>query len=93
MSLAFTTAGRVAFRVTIRPTAVSYARFAEAVFRTKARVSHTTQTSKECRAIVWLKVTVVPQFENLCSPLDFSFLDARELIRGVPDTTTEEVGE
>jgi hypothetical protein len=83
MGLAFSTSGRVSFQVTIQPTAVALSRFARAVFRTGARVSHATRvSSKEYRAVVWLKVVSVPTFENLCAPMAFDFIAIRDLIQG-----------
>jgi hypothetical protein len=91
MGLAFSTAGRAAFRVTIKPTSVGLGRFAQAVFRTEARVSHATRISTtEYRAIVWLKVAAIPTFESLCLPESFDFIATRDLIRGGPDQSTDE---
>lgn len=91
MAIAFTTAGRVAFRVTIQPTQSNLGRFSNAVFNTEARVSHIQRvSSKEWQAVVWLKVTFVPQFENLCAPDNFEFLSTRDLVRGLPKTRGDE---
>jgi len=84
MALSFSTEGRVAFRVVIAPTQVPLGRFANAVFRTNARVSHVERLSaKKWQAVVWLRTTKVPQFENLCVPMEFEFLSVRELARNV----------
>jgi len=94
MGLAFSTSGRVAFRVTIQPAQVALSRFANACFRTEARVSHMERdSSKEWSAVVWLKTTMIPQFENLCDPLAFDFMSTRDLIREVvkdPETELDE---
>lgn len=84
MSVAFSTAGRVAFRVTIEPKKVALARFSEAVFRADARVSLVTRTNpREWHAVVWLKAVRIPTFENVCLPDAFEFMSTREVIRGV----------
>jgi hypothetical protein len=91
MGLAFSTAGRIAFRVTVRPTSVGLGRFAAAVFRTEARVSHAIRISTtEYRAVVWLKVASVPLFESLCRPESFDFIATKDLIRGNLDEPTDE---
>lgn len=83
MGLAFSTSGRVAFQVTVKPTSVALSRFAQAVFKTGARVSHATRVSTtEWRAVVWLKVVTVPTFESLCLPMSFEFIATRDVPRG-----------
>ena len=82
MSIAFTTEGRVAFRVKITPRVINLSKLIEAVFRTGARVSHAEIVSPtEWQAIVWLKVTSVPKFESLALPKSFEFVATRELLR------------
>ena len=94
MGLAFSTSGRVAFRVILQPTQVALSRFANACFRTEARVSHMERVStKEWSAVVWLRTTTIPQFENLCDPLAFDFMSTRDLIREVAEDPDAELDE
>ena len=83
MSIAFSTEGRVAFRVTVTPRVTNLSKLIEAVFRTEARVSHAEVVSPtEWSAIVWLKVVNVPRFESLALPKKFEFVATRDLIGG-----------
>lgn len=82
MSIAFTTAGRIAFRVKIIPTTVNLGRLATAVFKTEARVSHVERpTPREWSAVVWLRPFRVPAFEHICKPISFEFISTRDVIR------------
>lgn len=93
MSISFSTEGRVAFRVTVSPTPINLGRFAQAVFQTSARVSHAKKVSpRSWQAIVWLKAAKIPQFENLCSPVEFQFVSTRSLARNqIKDPPSESV--
>lgn len=83
MSIAFSTEGRVAFRVTITPRVVNLSKLIEAVFKTGARVSHAEVVSPtEWSAIVWLKVVNVPRFESIALPKQFEFVATRDLVGG-----------
>lgn len=80
MGLAFTSAGRVSFQVTIGTDATALRRFANAVFKTGARVSHASKISSlEYQAVVWLKIVSVPMFKSLCAPMSFDFIASRDL--------------
>lgn len=81
MSIAFSTEGRAAFRVTVTPRAFNLSKLIEAVFKTGARVSHAEVISPtEWTAIVWLKVVSVPRFDSLAKPKSFEFIPTRELL-------------
>lgn len=81
MSISFSTAGRVAFKVTIDPSLTGLSRLIEAVFKTGARLSHAEIVSKkEWSAIVWLKVSDVPRFELTSRPKNFEFFATREVV-------------
>jgi hypothetical protein len=83
MSIAFSTEGRVAFRVTVTPRVPNLSKLIEAVFKTGARVSHAEIISPtEWQAIVWLKVVSVPRFESIALPKGFEFVATRDLLRG-----------
>lgn len=83
MSIAFSTEGRVAFRVTVTPRVSNLSKLIEAVFKTGARVSHAEVISPtEWSAIVWLKVVSVPRFESLALPKRFEFVATRDLLGG-----------
>lgn len=83
MSIAFSTEGRVAFRVTITPRAVNLSKLLEAIFKTGARVSHAEVVSPtEWTAIVWLKVVSVPRFDSIAKPDIFESVETQELLGG-----------
>lgn len=83
MSLNFTTAGRVAFWVTVTPRVHNLSRLIEAVFRTGARVSHAEILGPmEWRALVWLKVSSVPRFEHIALPSSFEHVSVSDVIKG-----------
>lgn len=81
LSISFSTAGRVAFKVTITPSPTELSRLLEAVFKTEARLSHAEIVSKkEWTAVVWLKVNEVPKFELISRPKNFEFFATREVV-------------
>ena len=83
MSIAFSTEGRVAFRVTVTPRVTNLSKLIEAIFKTGARVSHAEVVGPtEWSAIVWLKVVSVPRFESLALPKKFEFIATRDLVGG-----------
>ena len=50
-------------------------------------------STKEWSAVVWLRTTTIPQFENLCDPLAFDFMSTRDLIREVAEDPDAELDE
>lgn len=85
MTIAFTAAGRVPFRVTVTPTPVNLSRFARALFKSHARVSDSDvgdRSNLPWVAIVWLKPSLVPVFENICQPQGFVLLSNQEILLG-----------
>lgn len=88
--MGFSSEGRVTFRVVVETGQVPMARFATAVFRTFARVSHTKRLSpKKWQALVWLKTTKIAEFRSLCIPVEFELTSTREILRN-PQLESEE---
>lgn len=85
VTIAFSTAGKVPFKVSLVPTAIALSRFAKAVFRAGGIVSDTrTSPTYEAPwvAVVWLRTTSVPLFESLCLPMEFVLLSNEEVQAG-----------
>lgn len=64
------------------------------MFRSDGRVSNSTvgETGAEpWVALVWLKTTAVPLFENICLPLKFELISNQEAAGGAPWTTSHSV--
>lgn len=85
VTIAFSTAGKLPFKVSLAPSAVALSRFSKAVFKAGAIVSDTRtppQYESPWVAVVWLKSTSVPLFESLCLPLEFVLLSNEEVSTG-----------
>jgi hypothetical protein len=83
MSIALSTEGRVALRVTVTPRAINLSKLVEAVFKTGARVSHAEIVSPtEWKALIWVKSVNVPRFASLALPDKFELVATRDLLRG-----------
>lgn len=81
MARSISTAGQVAFRVTIDNTVPANVRFVRALSKTNAKVSDTTASSsgKDLVFVVWLNPMRIAQFRSFCAPVDFQFIAAEAI--------------